>query len=221
MKHVAHRGWAEGHDENTLAAFAQAAGSPAVSGVEFDVRRDPGSEDLLVTHDPPPHADAARLSLDAALAFLSGTTLELFVEVKEPGIVGDVIARLVAAGVAERSVVFAFAKIAASFPWSGERPVRLGAILVYPWHMRRFIEGYGPDVIFIGWDSRPWTRIAFRIWWSVFSLENLARRHARPVVVGIVQRAADLEWLSRRGVSAAIGDVNVSQNAPGVTARQL
>lgn len=208
MKLIAHRGWAQGTGENTLAAFGRAAGERRISGVELDVRRDRTSGQLLVTHDPA-RAGVSTLTLDDALAFLSDTHLELLVEIKEPGIAAAVVEKLMAAGVAERSMVFAFAEVARSFRWSLPRPVQLGAILLYPWTMHRFIEAHRPDVILLGWDQRLWTRLAFRAWWSAFPLTRLTRRYGKPVVVGIVRRAADLQWLSRQNVHAAVADMDV------------
>jgi glycerophosphoryl diester phosphodiesterase len=209
MMLFAHRGWCAGTDENTLAAFARAAGEPGISGIELDVRRAGDGNTLLVCHDPP-RAGETTLTFDAALSFLSGTNLELFIELKENGIAPRVIDKLVAAKLTDRSVVFAFAPVARSFPWKGARPVRLGIIVIYPWSLDRAVSTYAPDVLFLGWDHRAWSRVAFRAWWSVFSLARLARRHKMPVVVGIVQRAADLDWLARQDVHAAVTDFDVS-----------
>jgi Glycerophosphoryl diester phosphodiesterase family len=207
MKFIAHRGWSAGRGENSLAAFARAARDGRISGVEFDVCLAADSDTLVVSHDPPRHVENA-LTLDAALSLLSPTDLELFVEVKETGLVSRVIERLVASNVAHRSVVFAFAAVARSFPWEGARPVRLGIIVMYPWNLNRAVRRYAPDVLLLGWDARAWTRVAFRAWWSIFSLEQLARRHHVPVVVGIVQRMDDLHWLSRQRLYGAVADVD-------------
>ena len=207
MRLIAHRGWSQGAGENTLEAFARAAGAPRLSGVEFDVRRCLTAGTLVVTHDPP-RAAAPVLGLDDALAFLAGTDLDLLVEIKEVGIAAAVIERLVARGLAERSVVFAFANVARSFPWQYPRHVRLGAILLYPWTMQRFIDAHDPDVILLGWDERPWTRAAFRAWWSVASLSRLSRRTGKPVIAGIVRRVADLHWLAQQSVHAAVVDMD-------------
>lgn len=214
MKLIAHRGWSQGGGENTLAAFARAAAGRRLSGVEFDVRRGVSPGTLLVTHDPP-LGDTPVLTLEAALAYLAGTELELFVEVKQAGIAGAVIERLVAAGVAERSVVFGFAGVARSFPWAGARPVRLGAILLYPWTMHRFIDAHRPDLILLGWDERAWTRTAFRAWWAVSSLERLTQRTGKPVVAGIVRRTDDLRWLAAQHVHAAVADMDFIGGTPG------
>jgi hypothetical protein len=211
MKLFAHRGWRAGGDENTLAAFARAAGESGISGIELDVRAAPNGT-LVVCHDPPV-AGEDTLTFDVALAFLSGTDLELFIELKERGIAQAVIDKLVAAEMAERAVVFAFAPVARWFPWNAARPVRLGIIVLYPWTIGRAMRAYRPDVLFLGWDYRAWSRVAFQAWWSVFSLARLARRHQVPVVVGIVQRAVDLDWLERQGVHAAVTDVDVTITA--------
>ena len=165
--------------------------------------------------DPPPHAEDA-LTLDAALSFLSGTHLELLVEIKQEGLAAAVIDKLVAHKVAARSIVFAFAEVARSFPWQLARAARLGVIVTYPWQIERTMRVHAPDVLLLGWDDRAWTRIAFRAWWSLFALERLGRRYNVPVVAGIVQRSDDLAWLSRQHLYAAVADIDPpSGRAPG------
>jgi hypothetical protein len=214
MKLVAHRGWAAGPEENTLAAFARAARDPGIAGVELDGNRAPQSGLLVVSHDPP-RRDEGALALDAALEFFADTDLELLVEIKQPGLAPEVIAALVAHDLAHRAIVFGFEGAARSFPWQRPRAVRLGVIASYPWAIDRMARAYAPDVLLTGWDYRAWTRIAFRAWWSVFSLERLARRHGVPVVVGIVQRRADLDWLARRRVDVAVVDMDRGVAAGG------
>jgi glycerophosphoryl diester phosphodiesterase len=208
MHLIAHRGWAAGIDENSLEAFARAARDDAVSGVEFDVCRAAGSGRIVVSHDPPLHTEDV-LTLDTALSSLSRTDLELFVEIKEEGLALPVIEKLVSNKVADRSVVFAFAAIARSFPWEAARWVRLGVIVTYPWNLGRIASLYAPDVLLLGWDARGWTRIAFRSWWSLFSLKRLAQRHQVPVVVGVAQRKHDLHWLSQQHLYGAVADIGL------------
>jgi hypothetical protein len=206
MKLIAHRGWSEGPRENTAAAFRMAAADARVAGVEFDVRRAADTGALVVSHDPPRAGSA--LSLDAALSLLAPTRLELYVEIKEDGLAEAVIEQLVFHGLAGRAVVFAFAPVARSFPWHGARPMRLGIIAPYPWQVARIVREMAPDVLLLGWDGRAWTRLAFRLWWSVFSLDRMARRHGKPVVAGIVQRTSDLDWLARQNLYAAVADLH-------------
>jgi hypothetical protein len=214
MHLIAHRGWATGEDENSLAALARAARDKAVTGVEFDVSRAADSGAVMVSHDPPLHTEHA-LTLDAALSFLSRTDLELFVELKEQGLASSVIEKLVSNKLADRSVIFAFAAVARSFPWEvPKRPVRLGVIVMYPWDLDRIVRLYAPDVLLLGWDARSWTRIAFRAWWSLFSLERLARRHQVPVVVGVAQRMKDLDWLAPQHIYGAVADINLIRDDP-------
>jgi hypothetical protein len=177
--------------------------------VEFDVSRAVDSGTVVVSHDPPLHTENA-LTLDAALSFLSRTDLELFVELKEQGLASSVIEKLVSNKLADRSVMLAFAAVARSFPWAAPtRPVRLGVIVMYPWNLDHIVRLYAPDVILLGWDARSWTRIAFRAWWSLFSLERLARRHQVPVVVGVAQRMKDLDWLAPQHIYGAVADINL------------
>jgi hypothetical protein len=204
MKLIAHRGWAAGAEENTLVAFARAAGDDRISGVELDVRRS-AAGNLVVSHDPPL---PGTLTLEAALEFLAPTSLELLVELKEPGLEPPVIDALVAHKLADRSVVFGFEPIARSFRWRQPRAVRLGVIVLYPWGLDRVSHAHAPDVLLLGWDYRPWTRVAFQSWWSVFSLDALSRRHGVPLVVGIVHRMRDIHWLSRQGIDAAVADID-------------
>lgn len=213
MKLIAHRGWSEGPQENTAAAFERAAADARVAGVEFDVRRAPDTAGLVVSHDPPARARDA-LSLDAALSLLSPTQLELFVEVKQAGLADAVMEKLDAHGLAARSVAFAFVPVARSFPWQAARRVRLGVIAPYPWQLRQIVRAWAPDMLFLGWDQRAWTRRAFRTWWSAFSLERLERRHRLPVVAGIVQRAADLDWLACQNIHAAVADMELAGAVP-------
>jgi len=207
MKLIAHRGWAAGPGENTLHAFTQATHHPAIAGIEFDINRAPQSGALVVSHDPPRPGDDA-LTLDAALAFLAGTDLDLLVEVKQPALAPDVCAALVARDLADRALVFGFERVARSFPWQRPRQVRLGVIATFPWTIDRMVRAYAPDALLTGWDERAWTRMAFRAWWSGFSLERLARRHALPVVVGVVRHQVDIEWLARQHVDAAVADLD-------------
>jgi hypothetical protein len=207
MKLIAHRGWAAGPQENTLAAFARAAEHPGIAGVELDVNRAPQSESLVVSHDPPQPGEAT-LALDHVLTFLAGSDLELLVEIKQPGLASIAIAALVAHDLADRALVFGFERAARSFPWQRPRPVRLGVIASYPWAIGRMVRAYAPDVLLTGWDDRAWTRIAFRAWWSGFSLERLAQRHALPLVVGVAKRQDDLDWLARQNLYAAVADLD-------------
>ena len=152
MKLIAHRGWSAGEGENTLAAMARAAHDDRISGVELDVRYAAKRGILVVSHDPPRDIESA-LTLDAALALLSRTSLELFVEIKEAGIASMVIDRLVSSNVADRSVVFAFAPVAKSFHWQGTRPVRLGVIVTHPWNLNAVMRSHAPDVQNISSDD--------------------------------------------------------------------
>jgi len=211
LKLVAHRGWSAGPEENTPAAFARAAGEPGLAGVEFDVRRSRAGR-LIVAHDPPGAGDDG-FALEAALSLLARTKLELLVELKEPGIAPAVLDALAAAGLTGRSLVFAFPEPARSFPWADRRGARLGVIIPFPWQAPRLVRAYRPDAVLLGWDERPWTRMAFRAWWSAFSLTRLGEGSSATVVVGVVQRERDLEWLRRRGVDIAVADMDPLRGA--------
>ncbi|HUF57110.1 MAG TPA: glycerophosphodiester phosphodiesterase [Thermohalobaculum sp.] len=212
MKLIAHRGWSAGAEENSLAVFARAAKEPCVSGIELDVRRGADGE-LVVAHDAPgPGVRALRFR--RALSFLANQDLELLVELKETGIAGEVLDLLSEHGAADRATVVAFPEIAPSMPWRGRRRARLGILVRYPWQARRLAAAHRPDVLGLGWDSRGWTRRAFRSWCSLFRLDALGDRASADIVVGVVQDPDDLGWLREQGVQAAVADLGTEDAAP-------
>ena len=203
MKLIAHRGWSAGPEENSLRAVRRAAAAPDVSGVELDLRRGADGR-LVVSHDPP---EAGAPTFAAVAEAIAGTGLELFLEVKERGLVADAARVLAAHGLAPRALLFGFEEVVE--PWEGERPVRLGVIARYPWEIARLAARHKPDVILLGWDERAWTRRAFRLWWGTASLRRMGARHGAAVVVGVAQRRADLRWLARQGIEAATADMDL------------
>ncbi len=217
MKLIAHRGWSAGTEENSLTAFSKAASDDRVAGIEFDVRRAADGTTLVVAHDTP---GKTALTLEAALSFLAGTELELLIELKERDLAFSVIDSLVSRKLAERSLVFGFAETARSFPWKGTRPAGLGIIVRFPWTIDRAMRTFRPDVLLLGWDERAWTRIAFRGWWSALSLSRIKQRYGVPVVVGVVQRQADLDWLVREEIDTAVADMDwLAEDADAASGR--
>jgi len=208
LKLIAHRGWSSGAGENTLAALRRAAAEPGVSGVELDLRRaDDGR--LAISHDRPQPGAA---TFDEVVRFISGTRFDAFVELKEPGLALEAVRKLATGGLAGRSVVFGPDELLQKM--DGERPVALGIIAAYPWQIPRLAAAFSPDVILLGWDERAWTRLAFRAWWSVFSLRRMGQRYSAEVVVGVARRASDVRWLRRQGIDAAVIDM-AAIGAPG------
>jgi len=206
MKLYAHRGWAMGPDENTIAAFDRAAKNPEVDGVEFDIRRSRDGQ-LIVIHDPPQPGDNPP-SLNEVLERLKPTSLGILLEIKEPGLAVETIKALKTHELEDRSTVFGFPGAAASFPWNETRAVRLGLIAHLPWQAKALISQYRPDVFMLGWNRHAWTRMAFRFWWSCFSLRRFGERYSLPIVVGIVRRKSDHDWLRRRDVGIAVTDLD-------------
>ena len=206
MDLIAHRGWSSGPTENALAALRRSARESGVAGVELDVRR--SARGMLVLSHDKPREDTDLLALDEATRFLAGTKLKLLLELKETGIEGSVIRSLQAANLAERSIVFGFPELAKALNWSRPRAVRLGIIARYPWQAGRLVRQYQPDVVLLGWDKRAWTRIGFRAWWSIFSLQSLGRRSSAAVIVGVARRASDVRWLRGQNIEAAVMDMD-------------
>lgn len=133
MQVIAHRGWSSGGKENTLSAFRRATADPGVAGVELDLRRRADGS-LVVSHDPPGPGRGA-LSFEEPVQFFVGTRLAAFAELKEPCIETDAARQLAAGGLADRAVIFGFPEVL--LPMQGERRVRLGVIVRYPWQIPR------------------------------------------------------------------------------------
>jgi hypothetical protein len=202
MRLIAHRGFAQGADENSLAALERAAADPRIEGVEIDIRWSRARRELMLRHDPFPAVggEAAPLPLDEALRFAAERDWEVLIECKEfdDALYARVCELVGAHGLAERVVLFAFDDIAARFPWREARPFRFGIIEKYPWGIGATIRRLAPDVVLMGW-TEPWERIAVQAWWSLFSLERIARRYpGTAFVMGVARDEADIAWLRVR-----------------------
>ena len=207
MHLIAHRGWAAGSQENSLAAFELAARDPDISGVELDVCRAADTGTLLV-------CTIRRVTPKACSPWMphcrfchgriSSCSWNSKRRVWPPqSSTSSSPTRSPSARSCSRSPGW-------PDPFRGATCGRcdLGVIVMYPWQLDRMVREFAPDVLLLGWDDRSWTRMAFRAWWSLFSLERLGSRHRLPVVAGIVQRSGDLRWLSRQHLYAAVADID-------------
>ncbi len=206
MKLIAHRGWSIGSIENTIEAFRKSVKDTRVSGVEFDIRRSSVGGKLVLSHDP--SDDPRALTLIEALDFLSGTTLDLYVEIKvhDSEMYEEIVRELSTRGLGKRALVFGFEAVACKFDWGDER-VRLGIIVKYPWELSKYINKYNPSIIFIGFDRRWWTRPVFYLWWSIFSLKKVRYKHGVEIVAGIARSGRDIGRIKNMGVDAVVADL--------------
>lgn len=207
MRLIAHRGFAQGEDENSLAALTRAAADPRIQGVELDIRWSRDRREVVLRHDPYPSGagEPAPLPLDQALRFAAAQDWELLLECKEfdEALYARVCACVAAHGLAPRVVLFAFDDIAARFPWAAARPFRFGVIEKYPWAIASTIRRVKPDAVLMGW-TEPWERAAVQAWWSIFSLARVARRFpGTEFMMGVAQNEGDIAWLRGRGALAA------------------
>src|SRR5258707_2703596 len=157
---IAHRGFAEGEHENTLAAFTRAAADPRIGGVEVDIRWSRDRSDIVLRHDPFTDGnDPEPLSLDDALDFAAAQSWHVLIECKEydDGLFARVRALVEKHGVADRVVLFGFKDVAEKFAWGASRPFRLGVIEEYPWRIADTVRRLSPDVVLMGW-SGGWKR---------------------------------------------------------------
>ncbi len=210
---IAHRGFSEGRDENTLAAMGRAAGDARIGGVELDIRYSADRSDVVLRHDPfAGSAEPPPLLLDEALRFAAGRGWQVLLECKE---YDDALYRRVRDlvdkhAMADRVVLFAFREIAGRFPWHSARPFRLGIIEEYPWRIAHTVRRFRPDVLLMGWSNAA-TKLAVQSWWSIFSLSRLARQSAdMSLVMGVARSRADVEWLtSQNALFAATIDLKL------------
>lgn len=198
---IAHRGFAEGGDENTLAALTRAAADPRIGGVEVDIRWSRDRGDVVLRHDPFAGAcEPTPLSLDAALEFAGTRRWQVFLECKEydDALFASVRALVAKHAIADRVVLFGFKDVAERFPWGAARPFRLGVIEEYPWYIAATIQRLKPDVLLTGWAGGRSRRVV-KSYWSVRSLKRLAARHpGTQFVMGVAQREVDIAWLRRQ-----------------------
>ena len=198
---IAHRGFAEGEDENTLAAFTRAAADPRIGGVEVDIRWSRDRGDVVLRHDPFTGVrEPAPLSLDDALDFAKTRRWQVFLECKEydDALFARVRALVERHAIADRVVLFGFRTVAERFAWGRPRPFRLGVIEEYPWRTAETVRRFAPDVLLTGW-GRGWSRCAVKSYWSVLSLKRLAARHPEiSLVMGVARGEADIAWLKRQ-----------------------
>lgn len=198
---IAHRGFAEGEDENTLAAFARAAADPRIDGVEVDIRWSRDRSGVVLRHDPFSDGnDLEPLSLDEALGFAASRRWHVLIECKEydDALFARVRALVEKHGIADRVVLFGFKDVAERFAWRQARPFRLGVIEEYPWRIAETVRRFAPDVVLMGWSGAA-TRCVVKSYWSVRSLKRVAARHpGTQFVMGVAQSEADIAWLRRQ-----------------------
>ncbi|PIR57978.1 MAG: hypothetical protein COU71_01145 [Parcubacteria group bacterium CG10_big_fil_rev_8_21_14_0_10_38_31] len=192
-KIIAHRGWAKGNGENTISAFKRAS-SGDMNGVEFDIRRHGESGEIIVSHNAT--VDTGVLTFKEALEYLKRENLELFLEFKEYSdkLFGEVADLLESHGLKDKSVIFGFWKVASKFPFTERRGFKLG-IISYPWNIKKDIMRFNPDFIMMGYTSFL-SKVAFRLYWSVFSLSSVFRKYPdKRFVIGVLQSGKEREWI--------------------------
>ena len=196
MNIISHRGWSEGEGENTLSAFQKSANAQ-IAGIEFDIRQNSNGE-VIVSHDA---SKPETLLFKDALSFLKTTNLQLFIELKapDPELLSKALSHIQNASLSQTVTIFAHAENAgALFPFT-HRKIQSGIIARYPWQITQFINRYKPDFLLTGFDQRPWTRIAFRLYWSIFSLKNVFQKHPETkFIIGIANSVSDIRWLSKQ-----------------------
>lgn len=195
MKKFAHRGWSAGKGENTISSFIKASDAN-LDGVEFDVRLSVNRKSVVLSHDP--SSDESLLTLDDALKFLATTNLELLIEFKEysDDFLVLVVQHLRKYNLVERSVIFAFPHVAKQFPWERRHDIKFGIIAPYPHHISKYIKGYKPDMVLMGWGTTR-ERAIFRFVWKILSLEKVFAKHPSiKFVIGVLYSEKERTWLS-------------------------
>ncbi len=193
---IAHRGWSEHeHEENTRSAFKR-AGELGAHGVEFDVRWNDLRGEPVVCHYRRQEKNAE--SLDEVLSFLKNSQFSvLLLELKEchPRLWEEVKRLLIQYGLLDKTIIFAFPKVAKKFPWSVRKDMRLGIIALFPWSIKRYAK-LEPDVILFGYDKRKWTQIIFRLLWWDETIRNIFHLHPSiKFIIGVAQNDEHIAYL--------------------------
>lgn len=208
MKTFAHRGWAAGEIENTLAGFEKSA-KAGFDGVEFDVRFSPDGRTVILSHDAV-GGSGAGLTLGEALTYLQSSDMELLIEFKEYSdkLFELVIEHLQQHYLLSKVAIFAFPEVAALFPWTNRRGVKLGIIAPYPQDVEKYVRLYYPDMVLMGWGTKK-ERLLFKIVWSVVSLKKIFKKYANvKFVIGVAYSEKDKTWLSKQsGLYGFTGDM--------------
>ena len=199
IKVVAHRGRSAGKNENTLEAFKKSAQEKGVDGVEFDIRWNQKRDKIIISHDSDLTGEA--LELEEGLKFLANEDLELFIELKEgdKDLFSQTVVSLNKYNLKQKTLLFGFKDIVASFPLGNREGIRLGIISEYPWEISKDINTFNPDSVLIGWDDRWWTKPAFKIVWTLFSLPKICEKYSNvDFAVGVVKSEEDYNWLCKQ-----------------------
>lgn len=181
-------------EENTREAFRRAEEADDVNGVEFDVRWSDVRAEPVVCHYAWQEKDAE--SLDDVLSFLvTSTSIDvLLLELKEyyPFLWTEIKKLLVYHGLLEKTIIFAFPRVAKRFPWEARERMQLGIISLFPWRVNHYAK-LKPASILFGYDKHKWTQILFRLlWWDAF-IRKLFRMHPDiKFILGVAQHEKHL-----------------------------
>ncbi len=209
MEIIAHRAWSEGRGENTITALHRSV-DKGVRAVEIDVRMKSG--DVILSHD---ETDKAEVLFKDFAQEAKGANVKLFIELKEKNkelfkAVASVIESL---NMQDESFVFAFEDVARYFPWNDFEDIKKGVIVEYPWNIQKAVKKYNPYFIAMGWDNNmPWTRYAFRVYWSLFRIDALKQKFGVKVMVGVCRNEKQIKWLKNQCVDYITADLEYLQN---------
>lgn len=200
-KIIAHRGWSKGDGENTINAFKKAVLNN-MNGVEFDIRWHANGDRIIVSHDFTDNVDV--LTFKEALEYLKDKNLEIFIEFKEYSdkLFNEITSLLESYGLKDKTVLFGFRNIATRFPFNDRKGFKLG-IISYPWNIKKDILKFNHDFIMMGYTSFL-TKIAFKLYWGIFSLSSIFRKYPdKKFVIGVTRSEKEREWILReRGLYA-------------------
>jgi len=213
MTLYAHRGWSmgrgDGWAENTLSAFDKSKRA-GITAVEVDLRTHPQTKEIILSHDPV-KADKDYTTLAEALAYIKDAEWQIIIEFKEydRDLFTQVQTLLAKYELQDRAVLFGFNDIAKNFPWVESRQVKLGIIVEYPWQIKGISTRHKPDCILLGWDDRKWTQLAFKLWWSVFSLKSMAKKYGIKIISGVAETSAHVHWFAKQHILGYTCDLQV------------
>ncbi len=214
-KLIAHRGWSigkgDGWIENTLSAFDKSINCRdyKIGGIEIDIRQDITTGEIVLTHDPLVE-NTHYTTLAEAVHYAKEQNWQLLLELKEctPELFNKVIKIVQSQNMQDKTIIFGFESVMRKVNWKANRSIKLGIVAEYPWQIKKTVEQYKPDILVLGWDpERAWTRLAFKIYWSIFSLHKMARKYNVKLFSGVASSKRDITWLQNHKIDYYSADL--------------
>jgi hypothetical protein len=174
--------------------------------VELDVLAN-SKGDLVIAHDQEDadNGEALYRVLDLFVEQKNSILVLLELKTDDKIVFGKLRDSIITRGLQASTTIYAFPKIAQSFPWSKPRKVPLGIIEPYPWRIPATTTVYQPDHLMIGWVGKNYTqwssleRWAFKKLWKILHLSARLAGYTN-LILATAESHQDFEWAKQQGV---------------------